>query len=125
MIPITTFKTPDSAMAPASLGVCPETLKVQNQGTDVSCKSRDSKEGNPCNHSLSPTQVAAKGPPWRLMMALMSGANSRELSSPKSSCRQGSKAIALLEMAGVTQGVVKVQLHDWFIFLSPAGFSDP
>lgn len=58
-------------------------------------------------------------------MALMSGANSRELSSPKSSCRQGSKAIALLGMAGVTRGVVKVHLHDWFICLSPAGFSDP
>lgn len=29
------------------------------------------------------------------------------------------------EMAGVTRGVVKVYLHNWFIWLPPAGFSEP
>lgn len=91
VMPITTFKTPDIAMAPASLGVCPEMLKVQNQMTDVGSKSRNSKEGKPCNHSLSITQVGAKGPPLRLTLTLMSGANSRELSGPESSRRQDSK----------------------------------
>lgn len=60
-------------------------------------------------------------------MALVSGANSRELSGPKNSCRQDSKAIALPEMAGVIWGVVTVYLHRYltFIWLSPAGFSVP
>lgn len=66
-----------------------------------------------------------KDPLGGLTMSLMSGANSRELSGPESSCRQDSKATALSEMAGVTRGVVKVYLHNWFIWLPPAGFSEP